>query len=53
MGDPIHNNLKFYKVLVETPFASSKTELGMKYKYIYIYTYIYIYIYIYIYTRKS
>ena len=36
MDDPVHNNLKSYKVLVQAPFTTSKTELGMEYKKFYI-----------------
>ena len=35
-GDPVHNNLKSYKVLVQSPFTTIKTELGMEYKKFYI-----------------
>ena len=28
MDDPVHNNLESYKVLLQAPFTTSKTELG-------------------------
>ena len=34
--DSAHNNLKLYNVLVQTPFTTSTTELGMRYKKNYI-----------------